>query len=371
VSKVSVLRPHELKPAQVSAWRDLQKSEPWFRNPFLSPDFTIAVGRVRPAARVAVLEEGGDVVAVFPFERGRLGNGRPIGAGLCDYQGLVHAPGFQWKADELLARCGLVTWDFDHVLADQTPFAPYHSTRHYSPVIDLSKGYEAYLRGRVGATNGSAKQILRKQRKLEREVGPLRLEFDVRDRAKLLMVMRWKSAQYQRMRWPDRFAHRSIRALVTDLFQTRTAECSGTLSVLYAGGEPVAGHFGLRSEFVLSSWFPTFDQAFSSYSPGLVLHLRIAAGAAAEGIQQFDLGKGSERYKQALKNGEIPIAEGLAYRRNALAMLRRAQRACNGSLVELVSREPSVHRVAGATLRRLSRLRFMQGDTNEWKDELE
>ena len=38
-------------------------------NPFLSPEFTIAVGRVRPAARVAVLTEGPDTTGFFPFER--------------------------------------------------------------------------------------------------------------------------------------------------------------------------------------------------------------------------------------------------------------------------------------------------------------
>ncbi len=62
-------------------------------NPFLSPEFTVAVGRQRPGARVAVLADGPAITGFLPFERRRLGLGVPIAAGLTDCQGLIHAPG--------------------------------------------------------------------------------------------------------------------------------------------------------------------------------------------------------------------------------------------------------------------------------------
>ena len=89
---ISVIRPSELGPAEITAWHDMQRRTPALANPFLSPEFSIAVGRVRPAARVAVLTDGQDITGFFPFERRRLGVGVPIAAGLTDCQGLIHAP---------------------------------------------------------------------------------------------------------------------------------------------------------------------------------------------------------------------------------------------------------------------------------------
>lgn len=105
--RVSVVRPGELGPDDIASWRAMQSSTPSLANPFLSPEFTVAVGEFRPSARVAVLSDGPDVVGFFPFERGRLGAGMPIAAGLTDCQGVIHAPGLEWDARELLRACRL------------------------------------------------------------------------------------------------------------------------------------------------------------------------------------------------------------------------------------------------------------------------
>jgi CelD/BcsL family acetyltransferase involved in cellulose biosynthesis len=70
--KVSVVCPHELGAAKINAWRAMQRSAPDLMNPFLSPGFTLAVARVRPDTRVAVLEDGADIVGFFPFEYTRV-----------------------------------------------------------------------------------------------------------------------------------------------------------------------------------------------------------------------------------------------------------------------------------------------------------
>src|SRR3954452_12698161 len=111
--KASVVRPQELGAPELAAWRTMQRSSPELVNPFLSPGFTLAVGRLRPAARVAVLQEGQDVVGFFPFEQGPLRTGRAIGAGVSDSQGVVHAPGLDWSLRELLECCQLDVWEFD------------------------------------------------------------------------------------------------------------------------------------------------------------------------------------------------------------------------------------------------------------------
>jgi CelD/BcsL family acetyltransferase involved in cellulose biosynthesis len=132
----------------VACWRELQGSDATLANPFLCPEFTLAVGRLRHDARVAVLREGQQVVGFFPYERRALRVGKPIGAGLSDCQGLIHAPGLEWDPPALLRSCGLAVWEFDHLLASQAPFAPYHASLEPSPIMDLSAGYAGYLEER-------------------------------------------------------------------------------------------------------------------------------------------------------------------------------------------------------------------------------
>ena len=93
----------------------MQIRDPAQGNPFLSPEFAASIGRFRPGARVAVLSDGGSVTGFFPFEKRRLGVGVPIGAGLTDCQGLVHEPGFEWDALDLLRGCGVSAFYFDHL----------------------------------------------------------------------------------------------------------------------------------------------------------------------------------------------------------------------------------------------------------------
>ena len=93
--------PDELGSAEIAAWHSMQRATPSLANPFLSPEFAVAVGRTRPNAQVAILMEGQSITGFFPFERRRLGMGVPIGGWLSQYQGLIHAPGAEWEPREL------------------------------------------------------------------------------------------------------------------------------------------------------------------------------------------------------------------------------------------------------------------------------
>lgn len=142
--QISVVRPDELGPAEVAAWQGMQIRDPAQGNPFLSPEFAASIGRFRPGARVAVLSDGGCVTGFFPFEKRRLGVGVPIGAGLTDCQGLVHEPGFEWNALDLLRGCGVSAFYFDHLAQEQRPFGNWVAATAPSPVIDLADGFAAY-----------------------------------------------------------------------------------------------------------------------------------------------------------------------------------------------------------------------------------
>jgi CelD/BcsL family acetyltransferase involved in cellulose biosynthesis len=170
-----------------------------------------------------------------------------------------------------------------------------------SPILDISEGYQRYLQGRRPSSMRLIKSTAHKGRKLEREVGEARFDFDVRDRQALSVLMGWKSAQYRRTGQYDRFARDWIMQLVQDLYETRGREFTRVLSMLYAGDRPVVGHFGIRSGSVLAGPFPAFDPGYARYSPGLVSLLRIAEAAAKAGLRQIDLGKGHEGYKESFK----------------------------------------------------------------------
>ncbi|MES9616727.1 GNAT family N-acetyltransferase [Streptomyces tuirus] len=367
---VSVHPPEELTAAERTAWTTMQaktysegRSE--MANPFLAPEFTRAVGRHRRDVRVAVVRDGGphhEPVAFFPYQRTHTGVGRAVGLGLSDCQGLVHAPGFHWDAQELLTACGLAVWEFDHLAAGQQPFEQSATGVFASPVIDVQEGWEEYLSLLREQSPKFTRTTLAKERKLLRNHGDVRYVHDERDPRALLTVMDWKSAQYRRTGRSDRFAQRWIRQLVQDLFHHHSGPFAGILSVLYADGAPVAAHFGLRSDKVLACWFPAYDPDYSRYSPGLILHLHMAEAAAADGIAYLDLGRGRKEYKDSLKTGELNVSEGWVIRRHhPVAVAHRARRAPVRALRNTVVSHPQLFERADRLLKGMGRLRERGG----------
>lgn len=304
-----------------------------------------------------MLREDGEPVAFFPFQRSTAGVGRAVGLGLSDCQGLVHRPGFQWDSRELLRACGLAVWEFDHLVDGQKPFEEGISGAYPSPVMDVEHGYASYLGHIRGRSPKFVRTTLAKERRLGRDVGEVRYVHDERDPAALRTLMGWKSAQYRRTGRGDRFARPWIVALAEQLFHSRGPSFSGLLSVLYAGGRPAAAHFGMRSPSVLACWFPAYDPAYARYSPGLVLHLRMAEAAAAEGVAYLDLGRGGKEYKESLKTRDLIVSEGWVTRRHPVALGHRARRAPVRALRNAVTGRPGLREPADRLLKVVGRLR--------------
>ncbi|MEU6219751.1 GNAT family N-acetyltransferase [Streptomyces sp. NPDC047022] len=359
---ISVYRPGDLSAAERAAWTALQSKahlngSPELANPFLSPEFTLAVGRTRRSVRIAVVREDGEPAAFFPFQRTAAGVGRAVGLGVSDCQGLVHRPDFTWDARELLRACGLAVWEFDHLVEGQTPFEGSASGAFPSPVMDVDQGYDAYLRQLRAHSPKFTRTTFAKERRLGRDAGEVHYVHDERDPAALRTLMAWKSAQYRRTGRSDRFAHPWINELVQQLFHTRSEPFAGILSVLYAGGRPIAAHFGLRTERVLACWFPAYDPAYSKYSPGLILHLRMAEAAAADGIAYLDLGRGQKEYKDSLKTRELIVSEGWVTRRHPVAFGHRAHRVPVRALRNAVLSRPEFFEPADKILKRVGKIR--------------
>lgn len=344
--KITTVRPDELGPDEIACWHGFQRAVPGLDNPFLSPEFAVAVGDESPAARVGVLSDGGEVVGFFPFERRRLGVGVPIGAHVNDCQGLVHAPGVDWDPGAVLRACGLAVWEFDHLVDAQAPFAPYLAERRPAPIIDLTDGFaawEALLRGR---SSRFTRDLPRRARMLARDVGEVRFELAASDPGLLDTVLAWKSAQYVRTGAPDLFARPWLPRLLHRLLATDHDGFTGLLSVLWAGERPVAGHLQLRFEGVLAGWFPAYDPELGKYAPGLQHHIATARAAAAAGVRHIELGKGGEDYKALLANGALAVGTGQVVRSRVVARARAARRAPIEGLRQVVLSTPTLYRWA-------------------------
>ncbi|WP_406151941.1 GNAT family N-acetyltransferase [Streptomyces sp. NBC_01012] len=356
-----VVRPGDLGAGDIESWRELRAKSGAPAHPFMEPEFALAVGRVRPHARVAVIGEdsGGPAgpAGFLPFERGPLGHGRAIGLGVSDVQGAVLRPGLGLEAKELLRACSLSAWEFDNLEEGQSLFEPDAASAYASYVIDVGDGYASYETALRARSPKFLRTTLAKERKLGRDVGEVRFVLDERDPAALETLMGWKSAQYRRTGRRDRFAKAWIRDLVEFLFHTRAPGCSGLLSVLYAGDRPVAAHFGLRSRTVLSCWFPAYDPAFAKFSPGLILHLGMARAAADDGIGMLDMGRGAAEYKEALKTGELTVYEGASVRPGVGAALHWIGREPSRRAHGFVRQRPRLAGLAQRGLERAGRLR--------------
>ncbi|MEG3627702.1 GNAT family N-acetyltransferase [Streptomyces poriticola] len=354
--RIVVVRPDRLTPADHKTWREIRTESAAPANPFLDPAFTVAVGRVRPGARVAVLLQDGTAVGYFPHEKGPLDRGRAIGLGVSDSQGAVLRPGIRPDARRLLRACGLSSWEFDNLEDGQQPFTPHAAERLASPVVDLDEGFARYRERLRARSAGFLRQTLAKERRLARQVGEVRFVFDAKDPHALRALMRWKSAQYRRTGRRDRFAQDWITGLVGLLADGGEPECRGVLSVLYAAGRPVAAHFGLRSRTVLSWWFPAYDPDHGRYSPGSVLQLRMLEAAAADGIRLVDLGSGPARYKDTLRTRQLQVYEGAVVRPGPGGALHLLSREPARAARRFVRDRPLLASAAARTLAELGRL---------------
>ncbi|WP_435969734.1 GNAT family N-acetyltransferase [Streptomyces sp. Qhu_M48] len=353
-----VVRPGELTAREVEAWRELRARTGAPANPFMEPEFARAVAAVRPRSRVAVWWEGEEPVGFFPYEKGPLGQGRAIGFGVSDSQGAVLRSGLRPSARALLRHCGLAGWEFDNLEDGQPVFEGAAVESFASPVIDVGEGYPAYEALLRVQSPKFLRTTLAKERRLGRQAGgEVRFVFDERDPAALRTLMEWKSAQYRRTGRRDRFSKDWITTLVRRLHELRTPGCSGVLSVLYVGERPVAAHFGLRSATVLSCWFPAYDPEFAKFSPGLVLHLRMAEAAAAAGIGMLDLGRGDAEYKDALKTGELTVYEGAVVRPGVRAALHWLGREPSRRFHRFVRGRPELAARGRTVLNRVAALR--------------
>jgi CelD/BcsL family acetyltransferase involved in cellulose biosynthesis len=349
--KISVVLPSELTSGVCETWRQLEESDPHLSSPFFTPEFTMLVSSVRDDVEIAIIEQGGNVTGVFPFQRYRKSLGIPVAGVLSDYQGVLCQPGFECDPRELVKGCQLSAWDFDHLISSQSCVAPFHQRHSVSPVIDLSRGYEVYAEEQRLAGSQLIGKCQNMMRRMQREVGPIQFVSHAADVETLWDVLALKSRQYVRSSKDDLFAREWVRSLMERIHATQTKAFAGMLSLLYAGGRLVAGHMGMRSLTVWHYWFPAYNMDFAKYSPGLLLLLKMVKCAEGLGLKMIDLGMGMSLYKERLMNTSISLAAGSVELPSVLSLRRSVRRRARGLIINspLASVARRVYKSLGST----------------------
>ena len=321
---IHVVAAAELAPSQAADWSRWQQADPALQSPLFRPEFTQAVAAVRDGVEVAVLEEDGQSVGFFPFQRVPGDVGTAVAGRLCDFQGVIARQGLAWTAAELVRGSGLSAFHFHAALACQEPFRRCAWGQADSAHIDLSGGYDAYQQKLRDRGSEEMRKTAQKARKMQRELGPLRFAPQTGDQRVLQTLIQWKLQQYRRTKAVNFLAGAWKITLLENLLQCQGSEFSGMLSALCAGDRLVAAHFGLRSAGVLHGWFPAYDPEFAKYSPGQVFWQQLLQAACALGIRRIDLARGEERFKSSLMSGAIPVVEGSVDFRHVRKWIRRS-----------------------------------------------
>ena len=317
---------HNLSDEDIRRWAAMQQQNTALDSPYFRPEFTCAVAAVRSDVQIAAIRQRGEAVGYFPFQRGTLNLGKPVGGKLSDYHGIISDGDLPLNVENLLRASGLAGWDFDHLVAGQTAFAPYVQRDAESPFLDLSQGFEHYARSRREAGSDELSKTARKARKMEREQGELEFTWHDESQESFEALLGWKSAQYRATGLADVFEFPWTVALLREIAGSKVADFGATMSTLRVDGRLSAACYSLRSRGVIHAWFNAYAPDFAAYSPGLVLFERMAREAEANGITKIDLGKGDERYKRSLASSATPLLEGSVELKSMSVWLRSSWR---------------------------------------------
>lgn len=325
--RIDVVRPLDLQPAELDAWRRIQAARPELASPYLAPDWMLALARAggpdARCGRVAVLRNEGRTVGFFPARVGPF-TAMPAGTPLCDYQGVVAEAGVEVDPLELARALGVQRLDLINALSDPPTFTPHFKGCGASHLIDLSGGLDAYAAARKAAGSGILADTAKKKRRLEKEVGELRFTPVSQSGEDWAESIAWKRMQYAATRQTDIFATPWVGAFL-QILREQQGPFGARLFTLHAGERLAATHIALRNGPVLHAWFIAHEEAMSRHSPGVVLMVEMMRWAAENGVREFDLGPGAYRFKTSLANGSRSVGHGYVGRASPAAAGRWAQ----------------------------------------------
>ncbi len=363
--QIEVVRPKDLSPAQLARWSSLQgQQDITYDSPFLSPYWARAVERAQGRAaegdrgvRVVVISQNGEDQGFMAVHVGGA-TALPAGSPLCDYQGLVAAPGLQVRPRDIIEALGVQRLDFCHMLDATGPFHGFSHGGALSHVVEMGAGYEAYATDRRAAGVGLLKDCDKKRRKAERELGPATFTAFSRSSSDFDQLIAWKRAQLRATAQFDIFQPGWTRRLTSDMFDSRDPAFGGALFALHIGGRLAAAHLHLRGARTLHGWLIAHDPVFDRYSPGLLLFQDILRWMETTPYYRLDLGTGDYRFKRGLANAQVRVGHGFVGVLSPATLMRQAAYSLRRAAESLPL--GGVSELPGKAMRRVDRLRGLR-----------
>ena len=294
------------------AWHEIRNENPELRSGYFHPGFYSAVKSVRPDVELVVLHHQGTMAGVFPFQRMSSRIAHPVGGMMNDFHGVLARAETRIDFRGLMDELGIHRFDF-HALSTSGLTGQAHSKLVFdvldSPYIDLSGGQAEYRKW-LQQHSSTVRRQSQKSRALARSLGPIRLDFDVRDPAVLEKLIAWKREKFRRTRTFDLLSVDWTANLLREVFQTRSDGFRGLLSGLWAGDTLVAAHFGFLCGSRLHYWFPAYDHAHGRYSPGTELMKEVIHACGDHAIDRIDLSYGQSDLKDRFANRATTVEVG-------------------------------------------------------------
>ena len=319
ILRADVLRPSALGAVELARWQQMQARWPVLQRAFLAPQFALACEQANGRACVAVLHHGGAVRGFLAFQfrsawHQRLRIAERIGGELCDAAGLVTIPELRITGQQLLRAARLSLFQIRDLVSGQEQLGLDAEWSQSGYVTDLSGGPDAYFAALSARDRPLVRDTERSIRKATKQYGePAYRATDSIQPKMITGLLGSKRAQYARTGVPDPFTRIANRRLLEALRANPHEDCRLILSRLEAGGRTLAQHLGLRYQGVMSYWFPVYDPAVRSVSPGRLLLWKIIECSGQEGTRMIDYGEGNAAYKREFATGSVRYGRATWY----------------------------------------------------------
>ncbi|MFC1510456.1 GNAT family N-acetyltransferase [Candidatus Omnitrophota bacterium] len=305
--RVNVIPITELSDEDKQKWLNIQASNPNILGPCFHPDLYLSVSEFIPNIYVALLYEGNSLVGFLPYLKDEEQSTARI-IEFCDYQAIIGSTSHKWDMNDIFKKVGLKTWqfraltNFENIKLDKKS-----SEKMESVLVDLTDGFEKYLEDQKQKHKKSGfKEILYKQRLIERKIGPIRYVSDCKDKEVLNSMLRWKIDRHNR----DADWIKLATGMLDRIFYLKNSTLSGVLSALYAGDALIGATFCIRSQGIMQGWINSFNPEFSKYSPGLLLVYYQIAELQTLNCNILDFGPGKGQYKWDFANSSRQFIRG-------------------------------------------------------------
>ncbi len=304
--KISIFIADELPASVFSAWQVLRNSNPRLYSPYFHPDYTKTIAALVDNVKIAVAEDESGIVAILPFQGERFA--RPVGAPMTDYHGLICRPECELTIGDMLKNSSVGVFHYSALVENRM-----HNSEKtkQGAMIYFPEGAEAWKKAQSSSYTRHLKDLRRRTRKSDDQIGPSRFEFRSQNPDLFETLFKWKIAQYERSGFYNIFGTDWTSRLLYSLWERpMSAELRLDMHALYIGDRLAAIDTGLTDGITYHSWIVAYDPTLGIYSPGARLLNAILDKSDDLGYERLDLGVGIDAFKRHYATEDVTTSSG-------------------------------------------------------------